>query len=200
MQGVVSLTTQSIANGVLSTMRFSSLKAVAAMMMAAGLLTAGAGLLMQPAAGAKVQVDSSRVGPALVASLEPSREKNSQEPATSFEVDIDLMKKVLHNPEHGAPGSIIRAIPVSQDCMTMTYMPDWNFGNIDNVGIQNSGARVLIDWPAIPPAEVTSSDRQFLIAIYSRKTTTHPPTGPIHAFEILEGWREMTSWKTRPRS
>ncbi len=33
----------------------------------------------------------------------------------------------------------------------MTYMPDWNFGNIDNFGIQNSGARVLIDWPAIPP-------------------------------------------------
>jgi RNA polymerase sigma factor (sigma-70 family) len=203
MGGVVSLTAQSIANGVLLTMRFSSLKTLAAMMtMAAGLLTAGVGLLIRPAAGAKVQMDSSKVEPALVASIEPLQKnsKNSQDPKTSFDVDIDLMKKVLHNPEHGTPGSIIRAFPVSQDCMTMTYMPDWNFGNIDNLGVQNGGARILIDWPPIAPDQSAFADCRFIIAICSRKTTTNPPTGPIHAFEILEGWRELTSWKTRPRT
>jgi len=213
MNGVVSLTAHSIANGVLSTMWFTPLKTVAAMVMAVGLLTAGAGLLMQPAAGARLQPDASRAEHApeiAIAALEPTpvvspesepsqeNQKPVQEQAKSFEVDTDLMKRLVRE-QRRAPGSIIQAIPVSQDCMTMTYMPDWNFGNIDNLGLQNSGARVSIDWPAIPPGEDASTERQFLIAIYSRKTTMHPPTGPIHAFEILEGWREMTSWRTQPR-
>jgi RNA polymerase sigma factor (sigma-70 family) len=212
MKGVVSVTPQAIANGVLSTMWFSSLKTVAAIMTAAGFVIVGTGLLVQPAAEARLQADPSREQnapeiavaspePNVIASPEPARDdpKTGQEQAKSFEVDTDLMKKVLYNPEHRAPGSIIRAFPVSQDCMTMTYMPDWNFGNIDNFGLQNSGARVSIDWPAIPREDATSPDRQFLIAMYSRKTTSYPPAGPIHAFEILEGWREMTSWRTRPK-
>jgi RNA polymerase sigma factor (sigma-70 family) len=213
MNGVVSVTARSIANGVLSTMWFTPLKTVAAMVMAAGLLTAGTALLMQPAAEARLQAEGSRAGPApeiAIAALErtpvvspesePSqkKKKKEQEQAKSFEVDTDLMKRVLHE-QRRAPGSIIQATPVSQDCMTMTYMPDWNFGNVDNLGLQNSGARVSIDWAAIVPAEADSTERQFLIAIYSRKTTSYPPTGPIHAFEILEGWREMTSWRTQPR-
>jgi RNA polymerase sigma factor (sigma-70 family) len=211
MHGVVSVTAQSIANGVLSTMWFTPLKTVTAVVIAVGILTAGAGILMQPTAEARLQPDLPRAGPApeiAIASLEPipvvslepsqKKKKREQEQAKSFEVDTDLMKRVLHE-QRGAPGSIIQAIPVSQDCMTMTYMPDWNFGNVDNLGLQNSGARVSIDWPAIPPDQDASTERQFLIAIYSRKTTSYPPTGPIHAFEILEGWREMTSWRTQPR-
>ncbi len=81
----------------------------------------------------------------------------------------------------------------------MTYMPDWDFGNVDNLGLQNTGARVLIDWPSIPAEETKLPDRQFLIALYARKSTSHPPDGPIYAFELFEGWRERTSWKTRPR-
>lgn len=212
MKSVVSVTAQSIANGVLSTMWLTPLKTVAAIAMAVVILSVGAGLLMQPAAEARLQADSSRaeqtpeiaiasLEPTPVASPEPSQQKKKRErgQAKSFEVDADLMKKILHNPEHGTPGSIIQTIPVSQDCMTLSYMPDWNFGNVDNLGLQNSGTRVSIDWPALAPDQDTSADRQFLIAMYSRKTTSFPPTGPIHAFEILEGWREMTSWKTQPR-
>ena len=100
-----------------------------------------------------------------------------------------------------APGPIVRAIPVSKDCMILAYMPDWNFGNVDNFGIGNNdgGVRTLIDWPAIPADEADSPDRQFLIALYSRKTISHPPAGPIHAFEILENWPELNSWKTQPK-
>jgi hypothetical protein len=57
----------------------------------------------------------------------------------------------------------------------------------------------LIDWPAIPPDEAAAPDRRFLIAMYSRKTTSHPPTGPICAFELLENWRELNSWSIQPR-
>ena len=58
---------------------------------------------------------------------------------------------------------------------------------MDNIGIGNNdgGVRTLIDWPAIPADEAASPERQFLIALYSRKTISHPPASPIHAFEIL---------------
>jgi hypothetical protein len=85
--------------------------------------------------------------------------------------------------------------------MVLAYLPDWNFGNVDNIGIGNNdgGVRTLIDWQAVPPDEATSSDRRFLLALYSRKTISHPPAGKIHAFEILEKWSERTSWKTQPK-
>jgi RNA polymerase sigma factor (sigma-70 family) len=100
-----------------------------------------------------------------------------------------------------ASGPIVRWAPVSKDCMVLSYIPGWNFGSVDNIGIGNNGGgvRTLIDWPQIPPDEASSPDRQFLIALYSRQTISHPPAGPIHAFEILEEWSETTSWMTQPR-
>jgi hypothetical protein len=85
--------------------------------------------------------------------------------------------------------------------MVLSYIPGWNFGHVDNIGIGNNGGgvRTLIDWPEIPPDEAGSADRRFLIALYSRQTISHPPAGPIHAFEILEEWPEPTSWMTQPR-
>jgi RNA polymerase sigma factor (sigma-70 family) len=100
-----------------------------------------------------------------------------------------------------ASGPIVRSAPVSKDCMVLSYIPGWNFGSVDNIGIGNNGGgvRTLIAWPEVPPDEATLPDRQFLIAVYSRQTISHPPTGPIHAFEILEDWSETTSWMTQPR-
>jgi RNA polymerase sigma factor (sigma-70 family) len=100
-----------------------------------------------------------------------------------------------------APGPIVRSTVVSKDCMVLSYIPAWNFGQVDNIGIGNNdgGVRTLIDWPEIPPDEASSLDRQFLIAVYSRQTISHPPAGAIHAFEILEDWPEITSWMTQPR-
>ena len=51
----------------------------------------------------------------------------------------------------------------------------------------------------IPADEASSLERRFLIAVYSRQTISHPPAGPIHAFEILEDWPEITSWTNQPR-
>jgi hypothetical protein len=111
--------------------------------------------------------------------------------AASVVVDADLAKHT--------PGSIVRAVPVSKDQMILSYMPDWNFGGVDNVGIGNAGSRTLIDWPKIPDDEAEAPDRRFLVAIYSRKTFSNPPAGPLVACEILEDWNERTSWRTRPR-
>ncbi len=100
-----------------------------------------------------------------------------------------------------APGPIVRAIPMSKDCMVLAYLPDWNFGNVDNIGIGNNdgGVRTLLDWPAIPVDKAASPERRYLIALYSRKTISHPPASAIDVFEISTDWRERTSWKTQPK-
>ena len=97
------------------------------------------------------------------------------------------------------PGTIARAVPVSKDCTIIAYLPNQNLGHVDNFGLHNygGGIRALIDWPAIP-AEEAAADRKFLIALYSRKTDSHPPSGQIHAFEILEEWPEMNAWSIQP--
>jgi hypothetical protein len=56
----------------------------------------------------------------------------------------------------------------------------------------------VIDWPALN-ADEAAADRKFLIALYARKTDSHPPSGQIHAFEILEEWPEMNSWSIQPQ-
>jgi hypothetical protein len=208
--GVVSATAQGIANGVLSTMWFSPLKMIAVTLMATSLLAAGAALLTQREAEAQRQIQLPRAehdpeisakplepaqgtSPEQASSVKGQKQRKRQKAERSVAVDPDLVKR--------APGSITRAVPVSKDCMVLAYLPDWNFGNVDNIGIGNNdgGVRTLIDWPAIPADEAASPERQFLIALYSRKTISHPPAGPIHAFEILGEWPERTSWKTQPR-
>lgn len=204
--GVVSATAHSIANGVSSAMWLSALKSVAAMAMAVGVLAAGGAFLTQPAVEAQLQNPPPRsqniverqvapAEPAQVEDAEPaqSKSKKGRQKTKSVEVEPELAKK--------APGPVVRAVPVDKDCMVLSYLPDWAHGNVDNIGIGNNdgGVRTLINWPEIPADEAASPERQFLIAVYSRKTISHPPTGPIHAFEILENWPELTSWKTQPR-
>ncbi len=67
--------------------------------------------------------------------------------------------------------------------MILSYLPDQNVGHVDNFGLSNNGVRVLIDWPAIPAAD--ADDRRFFVALYSKKTTSNPPAGRIHAFEVV---------------
>jgi RNA polymerase sigma factor (sigma-70 family) len=208
MNGAVSVTAHGIANGVLSTMWVHRLKTIAAIVLTVGFLAAGAALLPASLAETQMQNDSSQVeGFSGIASSEQSEgnDQESSKPADrkaggkqsiggqSIDVDPELAKR--------AGVSIIRAVPVSKDCMNLAYLPDWNYGNVDNLGLANNdgGVRILIDWPVIPVDEATADDRRFVLALYSRKTTSNPPAGPIHAFEILNDWRELTSWRKRPR-
>ncbi len=203
--GVVSATAHVIANGVLFAMWFSPLKTIAITVLALGLLGAGTSLLAQRPAEARVQLEKSRAdadGENAVAPVESAQTERphqvqlqgkGQQHAQPAALDPDLVKI--------APGPIVRIIPVSKDCMVLAYLPNWNFGNVDNIGIGNNdgGVRTLIDWPVISLDEAASPDREFLIALYSRKTISHPPASVIHAFEVLADWPERTSWKTQPR-
>lgn len=103
------------------------------------------------------------------------------------------------------PGrNIQRIIPISKDCMILKYMPDWAYGNVDNIGIANNdgGVRTLIDWPAIPPEDLNANNK-YLLALYSRKTDfkfkdANAAKGTILANEIAAEWPENTSWKNQP--
>ena len=100
-----------------------------------------------------------------------------------------------------ASGTIIRTVPIAKDSMILSYLPNWDHGNVDNIGIGNSdgGNRMLVDWQgAIRADEANLPDHRFLIAVYSRETISHPPAGPIMAFEITENWQERSSWLSRP--
>jgi RNA polymerase sigma factor (sigma-70 family) len=201
MPSAVSATARGIAEGVLLTMRFSLLKTICAMAVTAVVICAGSALIAQRTALARVQHASllpNRVTPREPGSEDsvgraPERRENQGRQSPQADVNADLVKLVA------AP--IVRTLPVSKDCMVLSYLPDWNFGNVDNLGIGNNdgGVRTLIDWPAIPIDEAASPDRRFLIALYSRKTISHPPASAICVFEITEEWPEQTSWKTKPK-
>ncbi len=215
--GAVSATAQSIARGVLSTMWLTSLKTTTTVMVAVvAIATVGTVALTQRAAEAQPQFEADAIAaprpePSSATAAEPSpapaapspqqsgtgRAKSPRKKGSgstqSAEVDPELAKR--------ATGPILRAVPVSKDCMILAYLPDQNLGHVDNFGMGNNGGgvRVLIECGTIPRQEAAASDRQFLIALYSRKTTSNPPTGPIHAFEILDDWPEMAHWSQHPR-
>jgi RNA polymerase sigma factor (sigma-70 family) len=97
-------------------------------------------------------------------------------------------------------GVIVKSIPISKDCMVLSYIPDWSHGLINNIAVANNGGgvRTLVAWPELSAEDVEPRDRQFLLAMYSAKTTVSGPTGPLMGFEITQDWPENTSWKTMP--
>ena len=97
-------------------------------------------------------------------------------------------------------GHIVEALPITKDCMVLSYLPDWAYGNVDNIAIANNdgGVRTLLNWGTISSQVANAPDRRFVIALYSRKTTAAGKPGPILAFEITEDWQERTSWKSQP--
>jgi RNA polymerase sigma factor (sigma-70 family) len=181
--GIVSATAQGIASGVLSTMYLNSIRTIAATTIAAALLTAGTAFLVQRRAAAQPQPQSQK---------SRSAKGRAARQAQEATVDPELVKR--------APGTIDRAVPLSKDCLILAYLPDQNLGGVDNLALLNydGGGRVLLDWPSIAPEDAAATDRRFLVAIYSRKTTSHAPAGPIHAFELVEGWNEFSSWRAQP--
>jgi hypothetical protein len=84
--------------------------------------------------------------------------------------------------------------------MVLSYIPGWDHGEVDNIGIGNydGGYRTLIDWQPIDPKIAEGGDQRFLLALYARKTVSTAPPGRILAFTITENWPERTSWSTQP--
>ena len=173
-QGAISALARALAEGELSVMLFHQLKTIAAtVVVLGGLATAGA-LLAEGAARAQQRTKSVR----------------QAKPAA---VDSELAELAV--------GNVVRAETVAKDGMILSYIPGWDHGEVDNLGIGNAsgGNRTLIEWKDIPEEEATDPAHQFLIALYSRETFSHPRPGSIHAFEITEDWPERVSWQTQPQ-
>lgn len=205
----VSLRVRALANGELFTMSLYRLKAAAAVILVLGTLASAGALVAQPTARAQPQrtVDASpspneilpdESGPdsvtdssSVTAALAQESEGEAEE-AGDVKIDPELAKL--------AAGSVVRAAPISKDCMILAYLPEWAHGDVDNIGLGNNdgGNRALLEWPAVPAKQAALEDHRFMIALYSRETISHPPAGPIHAFEIKDEWRERTAWTNRP--
>ena len=208
MPGIISATIRGIAEGVLPIMWYGPLKTITATVLAATLLTAGITLVAGRSSKAHVEPEPSR----LAAEVEGESASAMLGLAQAGSARLAQQQQQISTPQEAkpprenaelaklTPGSIVRTVPISKDCMVLSYLPDWNFGNVDNIGIGNNdgGVRTLIDWQAIPPEEASLPDRRFLIALYSRTTISHPPASVIGVYEILEDWPEQTSWKTQP--
>ena len=207
VQGVVSVAHPGLANGELLAMWLYRLKTFAAVIAAIGTLTTAGVLLTQPTVRAQPQRDFDAAGPEISPAssqpvsvtdateadrIRPDELGAEAEQGGAATVDPELAKLAL--------GSIVRTISLSKDCMVLSYLPDWDHGDVDNIGFGNNdgGIRTMIDWPAIPADEAAVPDHRFVIAMYSRETISHPPAGPIHAFEITDEWPERVSWRNRP--
>ena len=206
--GAVPSSVLAIATAVLSDMRVQSLKGIAlvAAMATVGFGLAAAAVLSPPSAAvASAAVPSRNSDPSSApeprtasplsqdsAKTQKRPTRKTQKSGSSPGVDPDLAKR--------AGGPILRSAPLSKDCTIIAYLPNQNLGHVDNFGLENygGGIRALIDWPAIT-ADEAAPDRKFLIALYSRKTNSRPPSGRIHAFEILDEWPELNSWSIQPQ-
>ena len=97
-------------------------------------------------------------------------------------------------------GRIARAVPLARDCMVLRYLPEWDHGDVDNLGVcdYDGGVRALLAWPDLPAADLSPPGRRFLLALYVRETRARGPAGPIGVHEITEDWPERTSWWLAP--
>ncbi len=145
------------------------------------------------------------LGTAVMAVQKPARPATAKSPPTPKAEDPKKAASVPSDGKTGelstlVEGQIVRSAEVTQDCLILAYMPDWGFGNVDNLAIEgvNGGVRTLVDWPNLPAKEAETEALQFYLAFYSRTTKFNPKPGSILALEISEGWPERTSWKTRP--
>lgn len=119
------------------------------------------------------------------------------------DVRLDIVgPEVVQDPGLSAavPGRILRKLPLLRDSMILSYLPTWNHGNVDNVGVANNdgGVRALIAWPKLVGAPETSKKR-YILALYSRETRLKDNPGPLEMYSIVEDWKEMVSWKEAPR-
>ena len=191
--GLISPKVASLTEGVLRAMLFSRLKAVAWIAPSVGFLAISASLAQQ---GSDARTPAGPVGRAVTAGASDSpisaaQGSPKQEPGRDG-IDKALIRSV--------EGRIVGSSPITKDCMVLSYLPDWAHGDVDNLGIANNdgGVRTLLSWKAISTEDADSPDRRFLLALYSRKTTSGGAKGPILAFEITEEWPERSSWEGQP--
>ncbi len=114
---------------------------------------------------------------------------------------LDQLLKEFGGPEEHVGATVLKSIPLTQDCMTLAYMDGWAHGNVDNIAVANNGGgvRTLVQWDASSLEGFREKDVKCILALYSRKTTVHENKGKLAAHSILAPWPELTSWTSLPR-
>jgi RNA polymerase sigma factor (sigma-70 family) len=191
----VSASVVTLTEGVLKAMRYSQWMTIGSAVLALGVMGIGAAAWAQQGTNgrpAAMREDLTAGFPDVTSLVSEGQVETGNAQEGGDKIDEQLAAAV--------PGRIVRSSPTSKDCMVLSYIPEWNLGNVDNIGIANNdgGVRTYLSWPTISAKDAASPDRRFLIALYSRKTDAHGETGPIHAYQVVQEWPERTSWKTQP--
>jgi hypothetical protein len=99
------------------------------------------------------------------------------------------------------PGRIVDTVRVTKDLMILSYLPDWGYGNVDNVGVANNGGgvRALYRWESVPANLIAEQNRRVYLAVYSRETTAGPEAGEIAIHPLSEDWAELSAWRDQPK-
>jgi RNA polymerase sigma factor (sigma-70 family) len=115
-------------------------------------------------------------------------------------------------------GKIVRSDEVLKDCMVLSYLPDWRFGKVDNIGVEghDGGVRTLVNCADLAPSEAESPHLKFYLAFFARKAVESPDParkfhldrgnkdlvpirrGTLTALAVSGDWPEETSWTMRP--
>jgi hypothetical protein len=105
--------------------------------------------------------------------------------------------------EELAGGKILEARPIQRDCMILSYLPDWNHGEVDNTAVASydGGVRLLVNWESIAESLIEPPQNRFVLAVYARdnKGPGKSKSATLSAFEVLQDWPEETSWNTQPK-
>jgi RNA polymerase sigma factor (sigma-70 family) len=187
-----------LAKGVLRSMFLNQVRTAVALMFVFGCVTTGLCLLnshkakAEPGMGRRLETQNKETAGTASLGPEPRATTSESKGSVASGLDPDLASR--------AGGTIVATMPITKDCMILSYLPDWNHGNVDNIGIGNydGGYRTLLDWRPFDPKLASATDHRFLLALYARKSSGTEPPGPILAFTITEDWPERTSWKGLP--
>jgi len=196
----LSVHASTLAKGVLKSMFLHQLRTALFIALGLAVLSASLGLFTSLAAKPSQKPDAAAAAPGSASPIVLNAyavQKRPENPGdhvskTSLRLDPELARL--------ATGAVAGTAPVMKDCMVLSYIPGWDHGEVDNIGIGNydGGFRTLIKWQPIDPNLAKFENHRFLLALYARKTISAQPPGPILAFTILEDWPERTPWTNQP--
>ena len=125
--------------------------------------------------------------------LMATENKKSSQPQPQSPAGQESSGTSAEKPGKQISGRIVETVPVTKDCMILAYIPKWGFGNIDNLCVANNdgGVRVLAGWPAEALKKNGVSNYRYLLAFYSRKTTSKPGPGRVGVLKLRKIGRSV---------
>lgn len=97
-------------------------------------------------------------------------------------------------------GRIVRTLPVTQDAVIISYLPNNSYGQWDWLAVANNdgGVRTVLSFDRPSVEETGQPEVKFLLALFARETTFKPPAARMQIHEVLNKWDETVSWNDQP--